>query len=846
MGNSPFPIIPNLSPVMERVSRGNTSLSEVLARLPAGQKGHGGINLANSGAPFNPLTIGPGPGPPVGTAGIVTANSYGQMRTTAYTNTTSILLNDPYKGGLFLLSPTQLRDNGGTVINDASGQSWVRIVDNYVNAAWFWNAPTGHLGDGTGLQIGGSDFTNNPQLIGMPNGSGMYPAGTTWAYVCLMEAIYACFAQASVPGAVTWNLTADLPNLPLWIPHGKMIINQGLVLNANGVNIQFAARQSSYISYQGPSGTIAWLFNSLAYGTIHNLTISDDSVNGCNVLVSLDHTSGAPGLETQQLTLYDWYLSGWYNNQGIGLYVSESGGAAQGDTILIVNPIIIGFGSAGLATGGQNALSIFVLEGDFQNCYCDGVAVYAGTVFLYGTSFQTAWVGYYFYPQQGQIGLGGADFHAYSGAGGTARQVVEAVRSENNVLVLDNARQTTIRDSGVAQAQFGSWTTTSHYPLGYPIKTNGLINTAAILVDDGGPQYFLADATSSTTLARNPNNPGWTVNEWVNFLWSYRFGNGTTQQGGPITASDANSITVTTAFPGSAANHWIKIVGQGGATQPNWDAVAQGGSSVPGTPLYGFTTVAGSPSIKNTTFPLANGMGVCVCGADAVQEASTSTLYPGPLVGIVANYNAGAGTFNIVDKATGTPKNAGYSLTDAPGYYGTVVTDGQLSWLPLDFDVIMGVLRGDEVFVPVGRGRWNGNLDLTSQPQQTFFRDNETNPQLFRFRNSSNYGYVYPSILLNGTMNIVVGNLTGLTNVVYSLQANATLNFPLLSDALYRELTLIISGGGGNVLTWGTNIKATAASLNITGTQTFIINAKWFGNKAGGGSWYFGIPQGPM
>jgi hypothetical protein len=148
--------------------------------------------------------VGSGSGAPM-------VGDYATLRISNYPpDVTAVVLDDPFKGGLFVRGPAN-SDNGGTRINDATGSTWYRIYDERINAAWFYSAPPDLNGNPTTLgsgpaQITQADFDANPQWIGLAGDGGVgvqttqpYPIGTYWDFVALQEWIYACAADRSAP-----------------------------------------------------------------------------------------------------------------------------------------------------------------------------------------------------------------------------------------------------------------------------------------------------------------------------------------------------------------------------------------------------------------------------------------------------------------------------------------------------------------------------------------------------------------------------------------------------------------------------------------------------------------------
>jgi hypothetical protein len=875
---------------------------------------------------------------------ILTVNSYDLLRAIAVGPAiTAVVLNDPWKGGVFVRVTTgNLTDNGGTRIVDAAGATWKRLYAERVSAAWFYNAATGYLGDGSNRAITSADQAANPQWIGLPAalGGGNYPVGTTWASVTLMEAVYCCFADAARPGIVVWNASTSSKNQALWLPPGFMPINQPFYLSARGVDIMFAAKAASLLQWQGLNSVTPVQFDAISYGAIRNLSLSDQvGVTGVP-LVDVNWTGANPGLKTQQLTFYDWEVAG--NNQGdsVGVYISRHGGDAQGDTVNLMNPLIFGC-ATGLVCGGTNTLNVNVWGGNIQNNVKYGAVAYGGSFMLYSMSMEVGAVDFHVYPQASQMTLDGADAVAFPGGGATARCAIHDHRSENVILMLDRNHAGRIDSAGVAQV-FGlyGWGSGAHQHIGMCIRTGGVTNGVAICVDDSGPAWFAADASSTNTvIVKQGASPGWAPGQWVGFSRWFRYSNGFSFAGGPITASTANSLTDPNGWyspepfpgfvPGQLAGYYVKVTGVSGAVQPNWDSFPPGQSvTLIGSPGYGFTTGAGS-NVVSTLQGVANGQGIVVCDAYRLQAPpSSTTIGEGALIGRVANLTPGAlftasvtagvmtvtaitsGTIRIgaalnpggispvwsgtlvLSQISGTPGGAGtysvsypqqpnvasspfgtapsfqvvnslgealaatVSLTDANGYYGALIPDGQISWLPLDFDVIAGVASGDNVSPgSVGRFRECGLINYawgmgTGWNSRIRPPPNSTSFQNFSFRNGNTLTQsLAANLTTTAATSIIQAQIAQASHAVLGNAIAAfTLNMPTWMDGLTQEFRLIINNqNAAGVMTWGANVHSVnpTVTLGAAGKVT-IVTLTWVGSPAGAGVWYAGNPQGPF
>jgi hypothetical protein len=658
--------------------------------------------------------------------GGASVSSYAALRASAFSvsTTASITLTDPWKAGIFVpataVPPGQAfnrRDNGGTVIVDSTGQAWQRLYSGRINAAWFYNAPGGlnYFGDNSGLTITAADITANPQWIGMPDGSGMYPVGTLWDYVCLQEWLYACAACRSTPGNILWNITygSYQLNQPGYCPAGLYRINQQLMLNATGANIEFASRRGGVISWYGnklgtDGTTPGFLMNSLAYSQIRNLTMQD--AFGCtSCLVSVDHQPGYPGfvggLSPQLNTFENWFIGGSYGNPtwgGVG--IALAGGAAQGDTEQFVN-MFIGQCQNGVVIGGDNAIGILFLGGNMTNCTRGIANIGAGSFTAINLLTEGDTYNYYGYPHVDQLTMDGADF--VSSEVSTESSLVIGNRSESMIFAVDTNYLLEVQTSAIAFAGVASWQANAHYHRGYGLGVAGNGFSVVVLADDGGPPWFMGTLDSTSTIITvtalaNGNPPNWTPNQWAGYgIWLRYGSNGFCSSNG-VVSNTANTLTLSVAYPaGLTYPLAYRLFQSGGPTQPNWAGVA--------TTAYGrtnrnasgwqWTTVAGFNFVQGIPPPV--GAWVMVCGADLfnLQSVTGSPSMAGPLFGKVSSATPAAsfqgfvvgttltvqsmttgaiaigtsitGGGNILQQLSGTPNQAGTYKLDTPGMYPT-------------------------------------------------------------------------------------------------------------------------------------------------------------------------------
>jgi hypothetical protein len=224
--------------------------------------------------------------PPIvgGGSGMPSISDYATLRSVSFDpSVTSILLDDIYKGGIFVRGPASLPDNGGTRIRDASGQFWWRVYDERINAAWFYSGPPDTLGNPTTLgsgpaQITAADQAANPQWVGLADdgyggGPGSvqiaqpYPVGTYWDFVALQEWIYACAAERSVPPStfVGAMLNDGRVHVSQWLTGpGFLGVNQ--VISGAGV------APGTIVTALDPDPNVYWVGQKHNTGSINGFT----------------------------------------------------------------------------------------------------------------------------------------------------------------------------------------------------------------------------------------------------------------------------------------------------------------------------------------------------------------------------------------------------------------------------------------------------------------------------------------------------------------------------------------------------------------------------------------------
>jgi hypothetical protein len=206
-----------------------------------------------------------------GGAGAPSVPDYATLRGSDFSDAvTSVLLNDIYKGGVFVRGPATLPDNGGTRIKDASGQFWWRVYDERINAAWFYSGPPDAQGNPTTLGSGPAKITQadidaNAQWVGLADDGGVgvqlaqpYPIGTMWDFVALQEWIYACAGERSAPQSTfIGSMNNDgRVRISQWLT-GPQFLGIGQGITGPGV------APGTFVSALDPDPNVYWVVNGL-------------------------------------------------------------------------------------------------------------------------------------------------------------------------------------------------------------------------------------------------------------------------------------------------------------------------------------------------------------------------------------------------------------------------------------------------------------------------------------------------------------------------------------------------------------------------------------------------------
>lgn len=296
---------------------------------------------------------------------------------------------------------------------------------------------------------------------------------------------------------------------------------------------------------------------------------------------------------------------------------------------------------------------------------------------------------------------------------------------------------------------------------------------------------------------------------------------------GPLVGK-AQNFTAGASFTASLAATGVLTVSAVASGSIKIGAVVGGGGIFAGTVIQSQTS--GTP----------NGVGV--------YQVSNPTQPP-----VASTAMSTLPAFELVN-SLGEPMNASYAITDAMGYWGAAITDGQVFWLPLDFNIIQGAASIDGLdpgaygkFFNCGLVSINQETDL-SLPFLTRYRQPQSGNGNYTLRNGSSVGQVLPGQTGN------IANPTTITTAQVSDQSSApynnglaafTLNMPTWLTGVLQEFRIIINNSSaGAVLTFGTNIAASAPTVNLGASGTVTsLNFMW-GIKAN--AWALTSVIGPL
>ena len=626
----------------------------------------------------------------------------------------------------------------------ATSAGWGAIQDG--GGTWFNLVPGGSsnpglfgaYGDNGTHKLSSSDIPANAWWRPAPPGE-TWSTVTTWDTLATQQAIYFAFATTSTPSTIKWNSlqspTAFSLNQVLRIPGPtsgaaeSYGINQTLLDVGAFETINFDSAGVCWI-WQGATNASMFQNNSLSYATVSNPCMNDPEQHPYGTAApmwNLDWDGVYGGLKTQQITVIGGTFS--VSTNGRGVAIAKAGGAAQGSTVNFINSEFVGFASDYCVyVGGDNAIAIQLFGGDMQGCNHYGIENVSGTVYVYGTTFENGATYTGDIPVTSQITTDGADVTVLSGIGESELNNIKNSRSESlKLVVCATGAQCTAE--GDMQATGGGnqqpWVTGYAYAEGSIICGTLVACTSApgghvfAVADDGGngdcvlsgcstDVWVPVSGLSGTTLTTlTDSTAAYTAHQWAggSYVLLLRYFNGNTVSE-PISDNTATTITVSTPFTGLAAQYLAEyhVAGVSGASEPTWAGATPSGVY----PFnlgsgYGLSITAGSnlltiPAITGTgvngaTVTPAVGMYVLVPNADTVGQNRTvsgepEVVRPAALVAEITSWNSGTRVATL-------SRNAKLTVTQGPGYWGSVLTDGVLSELDLSFCEMAGVVAAD-------------------------------------------------------------------------------------------------------------------------------------------------------
>ncbi|HEX3406640.1 MAG TPA: hypothetical protein VHS81_05330 [Caulobacteraceae bacterium] len=704
---------------------------------------------------------------------------------------------------------------GLEAVKDAAGTWFNLVLAGEVNVGWF-----GAYGDNGAHQITAADIAAHPEW------RGTYTAGATWDTVAVNEALIAAFGGSSTPGHVAWNSLVGEPrrNETLFVPTANYGINRTLDLAAAFFTIEFASRAANW-EWKGPADQPMLVTDSIAYADIRNIGLSSASPASYGEAAPLwvmDHSGANGGLSTQQITVTNATIRTSYNGRGVS--ISPSGGGAQGDTITFVNPLFTGARpDYCLRVGGANALSIMILDGDFQGCTHDAIQVAHGTVYVYGTSFQDQDMALDNAPVTNQLTTFGADLHVYAGEGPTAVNKFQDVRAEDETPVnCEPGAYCDVEDVESAGASLENFFPTYPYQAGNSVSNATTGYRTFMVVDDGGVAGWRPVGDGSHDCVIEDLDAHFTPGTLTGRRIFLRIEAGGTVHF-TIAANTATSVTLAGGCPKGSPGHYLlyHVSGVSGAEPPDWTTARPGASTMVwgAGSGQGFTTSAGSPQVKvgsDIYSRIAVGDWVVIPGADRLGR---KIVFPSALFGRV-EARTGGDTLTL-------SRSAGAAVANAYGYWGAPLRSHDVSFIDLDFNAFSGAQQLMNASAAAGRtSRLGTVIDYTS-PRADWRRSGEPPPPRGVYSQLAGpVGRVLAKRLDYAPAIDLTAALDSGDALMLQPTGDAVLNAPAPPPGLAREVTLQIetAGGAAHTITFGANFKS-AGPLQLTATPdaTYVV-----------------------
>jgi hypothetical protein len=723
---------------------------------------------------------------------------------------------------------------GLMAIESANGVWFNLLLNGHSNPGCF-----GAYADNGAHTISSSDITANPQW------RGTYSAGQTWDYVATQEAIYAALAANSTPGTIVWNNAGGAgidANAQLDVSPGKYGINAELLAVGQGIQLNFASRQSTLWNWVGSSPGTLVLFNSFSYFRLVNFSAAcgvAQSYGSQVPCVSFDHTGSSPGgLKTQQGTLDSPFIEVGINGQGIAVNaVDQSSG--QGDTINITNPIFIGvYGDWALQLNGDNTLQWTILNGDCQGFPHNCIQLNGGSIQTYGTHFENETINNIgnTAPLLNQINTNGSDV-AINGGVSTENIGIHYARSEGDILnfTLSGGALIEIDNAVITNTDATNWFASyGGYQPGTAVS-GGTKGRVFMLVDNGGACEQFCAITSGTTNTITDSSASYSTNAYAGYDLNLRFGSNGNFSRCSIISNTATTIT----FSGCSysTQSMYQISGITGSSAPSWDSAATGYSTLNiGAPGYGFTTTANSNKIgvdSGTYTEISTNDYIIIPYASQIAPGGSAPVFPMALyTKVTAKTGSSCPGMTQPDCLT-VSLPALTAVTDQFGYGCTPVSDsgtGTLQWCNIPYDSIVFASQITNVRgIQLVRGQYGQMMGI--QANRTDWMDQTPDDANLSPNASSG---VLPANFDYGPRNSVCATVTWSSAVAVSAASNclavtptssATLNFAAPPNAnsipQTQQLVLMLTTSGTNsyTLTCGSNVtcNGTLSTGSISG-----------------------------
>ena len=414
----------------------------------------------------------------------------------------------------------------------------------------------------------------------------------------------------------------------------------------------------------------------------------------------------------------------------------------------------------------------------------------------------------------------------------------------------------------------------------------------------GGAGTYILSPVANLNLPAQPMVSGVSMTtgtppNWAAQLPGINFSRIARNSSGQGFSTTAGTNLVTTAVP-VAAGQWAFVCAAGLFVSTAGPAVTRVmamaltglyGAAVPGATFQGTTQVISNLPAPNSyvltvtsapTNPIVPGQWISITGLGfGVAILSQLSGTPGGIGSYALSFCTNISTpaavtsraaFTLVDRY-GHPQIANTTKADQYGYWGTGIPDGQVTWLPLDFDMAYGMAAIEQCELYPGRFSNCSKVDLMTQPYGpslgfagNAIREIETPPQGFRYHARPTFklatSFFTPVSATPYTMLVGVGiGQIGAADTIglNFVPAAVTLNLPTLGDALQWDMDLVLRAASTNapVVTWGTNVKAASptVTLGAVSGSYMIARLKWIGNQsaaAPGGFWYVMSVAGPF